>query len=156
MPIVHFPDLSLATPEGIVAIGGDLHPDSLCLAYSQGIFPWPHDAYPLLWFCPDPRAILEFDQLHASRTLQRAKRSASRKGWTFTIDHAFANVVRMCAQVPRHGQPGTWITAEMQSAYIEFHRLGHAHSAEAWHNGELVGGIYGVDAGGAFAAESMF
>src|SRR5262249_32699122 len=111
MPIVHFPDLSLATPEGIVAVGGDLHPDSLRLAYSQGIFPWPQPGYPLLWFCPDPRAILEFDRVHVSKSLQYARRHALRKGWTFTIDYAFGDVVRLCAQVPRCGQRGTWITS---------------------------------------------
>jgi len=156
MPIVHFPDLSLATPDGIVAVGGDLHPDSLRLAYSQGIFPWPQPGYPLLWFCPDPRAILEFDRVHVSKSLQYARRHALRKGWTFTIDYAFGDVVRLCAQVPRCGQRGTWITSEMQTAYLEFHRLGHAHSVEAWRDGCLAGGIYGVDAGGAFAGESMF
>jgi leucyl/phenylalanyl-tRNA--protein transferase len=156
MPIVRFPDLSLATPEGIIAVGGDLHPDSLRLAYSQGIFPWPQPGLPLLWFSPDPRAILDFDRLHVSKILQYAKRQASRKGWTFTIDGAFGDVVRLCAKVPRFGQLGTWITPEMEAAYLEFHRLGHAHSAEAWHNGSLAGGIYGVDAGGAFAGESMF
>jgi leucyl/phenylalanyl-tRNA--protein transferase len=139
-----------------VAAGGDLHPDSLRLAYSQGIFPWPHPGYPLLWFCPDPRAILEFDRLHVSKSLKYAKRHALRKGWTFTIDRAFSEVVRLCAQVPRCGQQGTWITPEMHRAYVEFHRLGHAHSVETWHNGSLAGGIYGVDAGGAFAGESMF
>jgi leucyl/phenylalanyl-tRNA---protein transferase len=156
MPVVRFPDLSLATPEGIVAVGGDLHPDSLRLAYSQGIFPWPQSGYPLLWFCPDPRAILEFDRLHVSKSLQHARRHALHKGWTFTIDRAFADVVRLCAQVPRCGQRGTWITSEMRTAYLEFHRLGHAHSVEAWRDGCLAGGIYGVDAGGAFAGESMF
>jgi leucyl/phenylalanyl-tRNA--protein transferase len=156
MPIVRFPDVSLATPEGIVAVGGDLHPDSLRLAYSQGIFPWPQPGYPMLWFCPDPRAILEFDRLHVSRSLQGAKRRAPRKGWTFTIDRAFGEVIRLCAQVPRFGQPGTWITSEMNAAYLEFHRRGHAHSVETWRDDCLVGGIYGVDANGAFAAESMF
>jgi leucyl/phenylalanyl-tRNA--protein transferase len=156
MPIVRFPNPSKASAEGVVAVGGDLHPDSLRLAYSQGIFPWPHDGYPLLWFCPDPRGILEFDRLHVSRSLRYARRHASRTGWTFTIDHAFAEVIRLCAQVPRVGQQGTWITSEVEAAYVQFHRLGHAHSAEAWHDGRLVGGIYGVDAGGAFAGESMF
>lgn len=156
MPIVRFPDISMATPEGIVAVGGDLHPDSLQLAYGQGIFPWPHTGYPLLWFCPDPRAILEFDRLHVSRSLRYLRRQASRKGWTFTVDHAFDEVVEFCAGVPRFGQSGTWITSELRDAYQEFHRLGHAHSAEAWLDGRLAGGIYGVDAGGAFAAESMF
>ena len=156
MPIVRFPDPDNASPDGVVGAGGDLHPDSLKLAYSQGIFPWPHPGYPLLWFSPDPRAILEFDHLHLSKSLQCARRRAARNGWSFTVDRAFADVVRLCAAVPRLGQQGTWITSEMYAAYVEFHRLGHAHSAEAWHNGVLVGGIYGVDAGGAFAGESMF
>jgi leucyl/phenylalanyl-tRNA---protein transferase len=156
MPIASFPDPSQATPEGIVAVGGDLHPDSLRLAYSQGIFPWPQPGYPLLWFCPEPRAILEFDRLHVSKSLRNARHQASRHGWTFTIDQAFADVVHFCAQVPRFGQHGTWITSQMRSAYLEFHRLGHAHSVEAWRDGRLAGGLYGVDAGGAFAGESMF
>ena len=156
MPIVRFPDPSEATVDGVIAVGGDLHPDSLKLAYSQGIFPWPHEDYPLLWFCPDPRAILEFDRLHISKSLQRARRSARRDGWEFTIDHAFDDVMRQCAEVPRPGQDGTWITAEVFEGYRTLHYLGHAHSVEAWHDGRLIGGIYGVDAGGAFAAESMF
>jgi len=156
MPIVRFPDPLQATPEGIVAFGGDLHPDSLRLAYRQGIFPWPHPEYPLLWFCPDPRGILEFDRLHISKSLGKARRQAAHNGWSYTIDRSFADVIRLCAQVPRSGQPGTWITAEMQTAYLQLHCLGHAHSVEARRDGRLVGGIYGVDAGGAFAAESMF
>src|SRR5215510_11574170 len=156
MPIVRFPDPDHAGPDGIIGVGGDLHPDSLKLAYSQGIFPWPHQGYPLLWFCPDPRAILEFDRLHVSKSRRYARRRALRKDWSFTVDRAFASVIQLCAQVPRYGQQGTWITPEMQAAYLEFHRLGHAHSVEVWQAGVLVGGIYGVDAGGAFAAESMF
>jgi leucyl/phenylalanyl-tRNA--protein transferase len=139
-----------------VAIGGDLHPDSLRLAYSQGIFPWPHEEYPMLWFCPDPRAILEFNRLHLSKSLKRLRRAALRTGWTFSIDHSFEDVMRHCAAVPRPGQNGTWITSEMLDGYSAFHRLGNAHSVEVWRNGKLVGGVYGVDAGGAFAAESMF
>jgi leucyl/phenylalanyl-tRNA--protein transferase len=156
MPIARFPDPEHASRDGIIGVGGDLHPDSLKLAYSQGIFPWPHPGYPLLWFCPDPRAILEFERLHISKSLRSARRLALRNGWSFTVDHAFADVIRLCAQVPRFGQQGTWITPEMEAAYLEFHRLGHAHSVESWHDGVLAGGIYGVDAGGAFAAESMF
>src|SRR5262245_65849591 len=120
MPILRFPDPEEASPEGIVAVGGDLHPDSLKLAYSQGIFPWPHSGYPLLWFSPDPRGVLEFHRLHVSRTLRSVRRNASRHGWTFTIDHAFDDVIRSCAQVPRFGQHGTWITAEMHAAYLRF------------------------------------
>jgi leucyl/phenylalanyl-tRNA---protein transferase len=156
MPITRFPPPGSATAEGIIAVGGDLHPKSLKLAYGQGIFPWPHHGFPLLWFCPDPRAILELDRLHVAKSLAKARRHAARDGWSFSIDQAFAEVVRLCAQVARSGQPGTWITSQMQAAYVEFHRLGHAHSVEAWHNGRLVGGLYGVDAGGAFGGESMF
>src|SRR5262245_169636 len=156
MPIVRFPDPSEATVDGVIAIGGDLHPESLRLAYSQGIFPWPHEDVPLLWFCPDPRAVLEFDRLHISKSLQRARRSAQRDGWTFTIDHAFDDVMRQCAEVPRPGQDGTWITPEVLEGYRTLHNLGHAHSVEAWHDGRLIGGIYGVDAGGSCEAESMF
>ena len=156
MPIIRFPPPASATAEGIIAAGGDLHPQSLQLAYSQGIFPWPHQGFPLLWFCPDPRAILEFDRLHVAKSLARARRHAARDGWSFTIDRAFADVVRLCAEAPRSGQSGTWITPKLQAAYLEFHRLGHAHSVEAWRNARLVGGLYGVDAGGAFGGESMF
>ena len=156
MPIFRFPDPSEATADGLLYLGGDLHPDSLKLAYSKGIFPWPHEGYPLLWFSPDPRAILEFDRLHTSKSLQRARRSARRDGWTFTIDHAFDDVMRHCAAAPRPGQDGTWITPEILEGYHALHNLGHAHSVEAWHDGCLIGGIYGVDAGGAFVGESMF
>src|SRR5688500_5714247 len=100
MPIVRFPDLSTVTPHGIIAVGGDLHPASLRLAYSQGIFPWPEPGYPLLWFCPDPRAILEFNDLHVSKKLGSIRRRASKDGWTFTIDQAFEEVIRLCASVP--------------------------------------------------------
>jgi leucyl/phenylalanyl-tRNA--protein transferase len=156
MPIVRFPNPRTASSDGIVAVGGDLHADSLRLAYSQGIFPWPHPNHPLLWFSPDPRAILEFDLLHVPRSLAQARRRVEREGWRFTIDRAFAEVIRLCSLVPRPGQDGTWITAEMRAAYTEFHLLGDAHSVEAWRDGQLVGGMYGVDAGGAFAGESMF
>src|SRR5579885_2115081 len=155
MPITRFPDPRKAPKEGVVAVGGDLHPDSLKLAYSQGIFPWPHDEYPLLWFSPDPRAILEFDRLHIPRSLAQARRRALRErpdgkgpAWKFTLDQAFAEVIELCSLIPRPGQNGTWITPEIKRAYLRFHKLGRAHSAEAWRDGLLVGGIYGVDAGG--------
>jgi leucyl/phenylalanyl-tRNA--protein transferase len=156
MPIDRFPDPRKAGAEGIVAIGGDLHPDSLIEAYRQGIFPWPHEGYPLLWFSPDPRAILKFDELHVSQSLSRARRRMLGSGWTVTVDRAFIKVIDLCSRVPRPGQSGTWITPEMKEAYVRLHRLGRAHSVEAWHEGILLGGIYGVDADGAFAAESMF
>jgi leucyl/phenylalanyl-tRNA--protein transferase len=160
MPVTHFPDPRRAPKDGLLAIGGDLHPKSLLLAYSQGIFPWPvHDPEepePILaWFCPNPRAILRFSDLHIPESLARAQRKAQ-GAWRFSVDEAFEKVIHACSQVPRPGQDGTWITPEMIDAYIEFHRLGFAHSVEVWEDSELIGGIYGVDAGGAFAGESMF
>lgn len=161
MPIERFPDPRDATEDGILAFGGDLHPESLILAYGQGIFPWPIQNLPLAWFCPDPRAILEFSDLHIPRSLAQALRRAQEHSETrpplrMTIDAAFDHVIRECSKVPRPGQPGTWITPDMLRAYRELHRLGHAHSAEVWLGEKLVGGIYGVDSGGAFAGESMF
>ncbi|MCM2279173.1 MAG: leucyl/phenylalanyl-tRNA--protein transferase [Oligoflexia bacterium] len=157
MPVTNFPNPSTADEHGILAWGGDLEPETLLLAYSRGIFPWPlsdiDEELPLAWFCPARRAILEFAGLHIPRSLERARK---RKPFRFTIDQAFSEVIRHCARQPRPGQQGSWITPEMIEAYIELHRLGHAHSVEAWEGDTLVGGIYGVDAGGAFAGESMF
>ena len=153
MPIVAFPDPLTANADGLVAVGGDLHPDSLLLAYRQGIFPWPVDGLPLLWFCPAERAILEFAELHVPRSLARARKRATLR---FTIDAAFPAVIRACAEAPRPGQDGTWITLQIVAAYTLLHRMGIAHSVEAWNGQQLVGGIYGVAIDGAFAAESMF
>lgn len=153
MPVVRFPDPSTASPEGLVAVGGDLHPDTVLCAYRQGIFPWPVDDLPLLWFSPAQRGVLEFGNLHVSRSLGRARR---RSDATFTVDAAFREVIRHCASVPRAGQRGTWITPEMIDAYGLLHDLGIAHSVEVWRGGRLIGGIYGLDVDGAFAAESMF
>lgn len=153
MPVRRFPDPRSANPDGIVAVGGDLHPETLKLAYRQGIFPWPVEGLPLLWFSPPERGVLDFVDLHLPRSLQRARR---RCGYRLTIDAAFPAVIRACAGTPRPGQAGTWITPSIIAAYEGLHRLGIAHSAEAWAGDRLVGGIYGVDAGGAFAGESMF
>lgn len=153
MAQVRFPDPRDATPEGIVAVGGEPHPDYLVEAYRHGIFPWPVEGYPLLWFSPPERAVLEFDSLHIPRSLARERRRTSLR---FTIDHAFERVMRACAGVERAHEQGTWITPAMIRGYTEFHRRGDAHSVEAWEGEELVGGVYGVDAGGAFAGESMF
>jgi leucyl/phenylalanyl-tRNA--protein transferase len=139
--------------DDIVAVGGGLEPETLVAAYRRGIFPWPVPGLPLLWFCPRERAILELDRLHVGRSLARARR---RTALRFTIDAAFAEVIRACAGTPRPGQDDTWITPEIVVAYTRLHRLGIAHSAEAWREDRLVGGIYGVDVDGAFAAESMF
>ena len=148
----HFPDPREATPEGVVAFGGRPEPALLAEAYARGIFPWPVEGYPLLWFSPPERALLFFRELHVPRSLARERR---RTRLTFTIDRAFERVIGTCARVERP-DGGTWITPEMIRGYREFHRRGGAHSVEAWDGEELVGGVYGVDAGGAFAGESMF
>jgi leucyl/phenylalanyl-tRNA---protein transferase len=153
MAIVQFPDPRTASPEGIVAIGGDLEPASVIAAYRQGIFPWPVDKLPLLWFSPAERGVLEFRALHVPRSLARARKTSQLR---FSIDEAFGRVIRSCADTPRPGQQGTWITPGIVSAYLRLHRMGIAHSVEAWRGDELCGGLYGVDVDGAFAAESMF
>ena len=134
-------------------MGGNLYPGTLRSAYRRGIFPWPITGLPMVWFCPPERAILEFSRLHIPRSLQRVRRKSRLR---FTIDAAFDQVIEGCRRARRPGQDGTWITSAMLRAYQTFHREGHAHSAEAWDEGVLVGGIYGVDADGAFAGESMF
>ena len=153
MPVAEFPDPRSANRDGIVAVGGDLHPQSLLLAYRQGIFPWPVEGFPLLWFCPAERGVLQFRDLHLPRSLARARRQTALR---FSIDQAFPEVIRACAASPRPGQDGTWITSQIVVAYIRLHRMGITHSAEAWREERLVAGIYGVEVDGAFAAESMF
>jgi leucyl/phenylalanyl-tRNA--protein transferase len=153
MSLIRFPDPRRTAYGGIVAIGGSLNAANLLRAYREGIFPWPIDNWPLTWFCPEERAILEFCDLHVPRRLARMKRRAP---FRFTIDQDFRSVIVACAKAKRTGEDGTWITPEMIRAYCELHRSGHAHSVEAWDGERLVGGLYGVDAGGAFAGESMF
>ncbi len=139
--------------DDIVGVGGRLDPDTLLRAYRRGIFPWPVEGLPLLWFCPRERAILEFARVHVGRSLARARRRSTLR---FSVDSDFSAVIRACAETPRPGQDGTWITEEIVAAYTRLHALGIAHSAEAWHGADLVAGIYGVAVDGAFAAESMF
>jgi leucyl/phenylalanyl-tRNA---protein transferase len=139
-----------AREAGLVAVGGDLRPGRLLAAYRQGIFPWYGEGEPVCWWSPDPRAVFELDGLHISRRLRRTLRSGR---FEVTVDRDFAGVIRGCADRPGEG---TWITLEMVAAYEELHRLGHAHSVEAWHAGQLAGGVYGVAVGGLFAGESMF
>jgi leucyl/phenylalanyl-tRNA---protein transferase len=154
MPIAEFPPTYLADEHGVLAWGGDLHPLSLIRAYSNGIFPWPHEGHPLLWFAPDPRAVLDFSDLHISDSLQKAKKKST---LTFTTDKAFREVITSCQRVVRKDQESTWITRDLHRAYIKLHEMGGAHSVEAWDtDGNLVGGLYGVTAGGYFAGESMF
>lgn len=149
---VAFPDPSLAEPDGLLAVGGDLQPERLLAAYSLGIFPW-YERPPVLWFSPDPRMVLRPSELHVPRRLERTLR---RSPFEITLDRGFERVIRACASAPRPGSRGTWITPEMIQAYEALHALGFAHSAEAWQQGELVGGLYGVSLGAAFFAESMF
>src|SRR5207253_3272003 len=154
MSLIEFPDPAYTSYEGIVALGGNLSTDNLLQAYRRGIFPWPLEGWPLAWFCPEERAILEFKDLHVPRRLERVRR---RSALRCTIDKNFRDVITHCANVRRTGEAGTWITPPMLRAYCELHRLGHAHSVEVWDAaGNLVGGLYGVDVDGSFAGESMF
>lgn len=153
MSLIRFPDPRYAAHDGIVAIGGSLNTVNLLSAYRQGIFPWPVDDWPLMWFCPEERAIIEFKDLHVPRSLLKIRKRAP---FRLTIDQNFRAVIEACARARRAGEDGTWITPEMIRAYCELHRSGHAHSVEAWEGDDLIGGLYGVDAGGAFAGESMF
>ena len=153
MSLIRFPDPRRASPEGIVALGGNLQVDTLMTAYRQGIFPWPIEGLPLTWFCPVERAVLDFAALHVSRSLAKERRRTILR---FTIDAAFQAVITACARVKRAREDGTWITPRMIRAYCELHTRGHAHSVEAWEDGMLVGGVYGVDVDGAFGSESMF
>ncbi|HKI35590.1 MAG TPA: leucyl/phenylalanyl-tRNA--protein transferase [Gemmataceae bacterium] len=150
MPRVPLLDPELADEFGLVAVGGDLGPARLLEAYRHGIFPWYDEQTPIMWWSPDPRAIFELDRLHVPRRLRRTLRSGR---FTVTVNRDFAGVIRACADRP--GQ-GTWITTEMIEAYEHLHRLGWAHSVEAWQGDVLGGGVYGVALGGFFAGESMF
>ena len=150
---LEFPDLDEADESGLLAIGGDLSIERLKLAYSKGIFPWYEDGMPILWWSPDPRMVLFPEKMIISHSLRQ---SIKKQQFTVTIDHAFEKVIRNCAKTTRKGEDGTWITTEMQNAYIRLHEAGYAHSAEAWLEGELVGGLYGVALGKAFFGESMF
>jgi leucyl/phenylalanyl-tRNA--protein transferase len=145
-----WPDPDEAQPdEGLVAVGGDLSAERLVSAYAHGIFPWYNERSAILWWSPDPRAILRLSELHVSRSMQRRMRKG---GYVVTTDMSFASVVDGCAE----RDEGTWITADMRSAYICLHQIGHAHSFEVWDDQQLTGGLYGVQVGGLFAAESMF
>jgi leucyl/phenylalanyl-tRNA--protein transferase len=150
---LHFPPVETSTPEGLVAIGGDLRPERLLAAYRHGIFPWYSDNQPILWWSPDPRTVLFPAKLNVSHSLRKTLRQGK---FRVSLDQAFGAVMRACAG-PRGNQPsGTWITPEMLDAYVRLHALGYAHSVEAWDDGKLVGGLYGVALGTAFFGESMF
>lgn len=151
---LRFPSVDRASPEGLLAVGGDLCPERLLQAYRHGIFPWYNDDQPILWWSPDPRAVLFPDKLHVSRSLKRGLRS---NVLTLTLDTCFREVMTQCAGPrPQYPEGGTWITDDMLNAYTRLHELGYAHSVETWQDDRLVGGLYGVSLGGAFFAESMF
>ncbi len=145
-------DAALDEPDGLLAAGGDLTPRRILSAYRRGIFPWYSPGQPVLWWSPDPREILRPEEFKLSRSLAKTLRN---RGLTITFDRAFERVIAQCA-APRSTSPGTWITPEMRTAYTALHRLGHAHSVEAWLGERLVGGLYGVLIGQVFFGESMF
>jgi leucyl/phenylalanyl-tRNA--protein transferase len=148
-----FPPPDYADPSGLLAVGGDLSSERLLEAYRVGIFPWYAEDQPILWWSPDPRFILELGEFKTSRSLGRTLKN---KIFDVTFDRAFDEVIRACATMQRPGQSGTWITPEMEDAYLKLHGLGYAHSVETWFEGKLTGGLYGVSLGKAFFGESMF
>lgn len=145
-------ELALSEPNGLLAIGGDLKPERIIKAYQHGIFPWFSTGQPILWWSPNPRAVLFPDQLRVSRSLRK---TIKKEIYTITLDQAFNDVIHACA-APRNTSNGTWITPQMINAYCELHRRGLAHSVEAWQNGQLAGGLYGIAIGKVFFGESMF
>lgn len=154
MPVLSFPPVDMADDDGLLAVGGDLEPESLLCAYRSGIFPWPVDNRTLLWFAPPERAVLFLEEFHVSRRLERALRKAP---FSVSMDTAFREVISRCAEVTNRGeQRGTWITDEIIEAYCKLHAAGFCHSIEVSLEEELVGGLYGVQVGRFFAAESSF
>lgn len=148
-----FPHPSLAEEDGLLAIGGDLGRNRLVLAYKNGIFPWFSEGDPICWFAPHERCVIFPDKVKVSKSMRKVIADGL---FTVTMDLAFEQVIKNCAAMPRIGQDGTWITDEMQDAYIDLHQSGWAHSVEVWFEGQLVGGLYGLEINGVFCGESMF
>lgn len=148
-----FPDPALAEPDGLLAIGGDLSTERLINAYAEGIFPWYSNKKPILWYSPHKRFVIFPAQLKISKSMRQVLKS---KKFTVTFNQAFPAVIKACAQTFREGQRGTWITDDMESAYLKLHQQGKAHSVEVWENNELAGGLYGVEVNQIFCGESMF
>lgn len=148
-----FPSAENSTERGIVAIGGDLSPDRLMLAYRNGIFPWFNEEDPIIWWSLDPRMVIFPDKLKVSKSMRSL---IKKEAYQVTYNQSFVKVIEACSQIPRSGQYGTWITKEMKDAYIRLNQLGYAYSVEVWDEEELVGGLYGVKVGGVFSGESMF
>ena len=151
--LLSFPHPELALDEGVLDLSDDLRVERLLEAYSFGIFPWPHQDLPTLWYSPRERGVLDFRDFHVPKSL---KKFLAKSSWTFSRNRAFAEVARACAEQTRPGQKGTWITKRLLKAYQDFHEAGYAHSAEVWEGSRLVGGLYGVYVGGVFCGESMF
>lgn len=150
---IHFPPIESADADGLLAVGGNLNYETLITAYKLGIFPWYSENEPILWWCPDPRFVLFPREMHVSRSMDKIFR---KNQFEFKINSDFREVIRQCRTTPRKDQDGTWITPEIETAYIQLYELGYAHSAEAWQDNLLVGGIYGVRLGKVFFGESMF
>ena len=151
---IKFPDVSQASPEGLLAIGGDLSPERLLLAYKSGIFPWFDKTQPILWWSPDPRFVLFPENLKISKSMQGL---IKKQIFKVSFNTCFERIINECAEIKREGQNGTWITEEMKTSYIKLHKLGYATSVEVWKDNNLVGGLYGVDLrNGIFCGESMF
>lgn len=154
MPINYsFPPVNFADEDGVIAVGGDLNPQRLLAAYQKGIFPWPHEDYPLLWFCPDPRFVLYPHNFHLPKSLAKAMRKTK---LSIRADGNFSQVIHACSHNKRTGQQGTWINDEIIAGYCALHEMGFAHSIEAYDGETLVGGLYGVCLGKIFFGESMF
>lgn len=147
-----FPPLHEADEDGLLAVGGDLQPGRILAAYQQGIFPW-YAEEPILWWSPDPRFVLFPGELKISASM---KQVLKKQQFRISMNEAFEDVITGCSGAPRPGQDGTWLNPDMQQAYTELHRLGYAHSVECWLEGELVGGLYGLQLGRTFFGESMF
>jgi leucyl/phenylalanyl-tRNA---protein transferase len=148
-----WPSLEKTRADGIVAIGGDLKPERLLGAYKRGIFPWYNEGQPILWHSPDPRFVLVPKELHVAKSLAK---TLKKRPYRVTLDTSFEEIIDGCATTERPHQHGTWITRDMREAYLRLHDQGFAHSVEAWADGKVVGGLYGVSLGGAFYGESMF
>lgn len=154
-PLAEFPplDMALQEPNGLLAAGGDLSLSRLIKAYKSGVFPWFSEGEPILWWSPDPRFVLPPAEVKISRSLAKNIRNGA---FRLSMDSAFEEVIANCSKQPRKGQDGTWITDEMQRAYINLHKHGYAHSIECWYENRLVGGLYGIKSGAVFCGESMF
>ena len=148
-----FPDPNFAEKDGLLAVGGDLTPERIILAYQSGIFPWYNDGEPICWYSPHERFVILPNEVKISKSMLQFMRSQK---FSITLNTAFSDVIASCAKALRKEQDGTWIIPEMQKAYINLHLLGCAHSVEVWQNGEIVGGLYGVQIGKVFCGESMF